>query len=305
MNKSLQAHLALLIVNIIYGANYSVAKEVMPAHVQPFAFVLMRVGGALLLFWLVSALFVREKVQKEDLPRMALLALFGVACNQLLFLKGLSITTPINASIIMISNPIVVLLIAAAVLKERVSAGKIIGIAFGISGALLLLLFNKSFSFGSETISGDIMILLNSISWALYLVLVKPLMAKYNTLTIVKWVFLFGFFYVLPFGFREFEAVKWEELPPGIWFDIVFVVVATTFFAYILNTYALRALSPSVVSIYIYLQPFLATLFAIFLYHNDTLDLRKLTAAVLIVFGVYLVSQPFQKAKRSPAKVKK
>jgi drug/metabolite transporter (DMT)-like permease len=195
----------------------------------------------------------------------------------------------------MISNPIVVLLIAAAVLKERISVSKLLGIGFGIAGALLLLLFNKTFSFGSETITGDIMILINSISWACYVVLVKPLMAKYNTFTIVKWVFLFGFLYVLPFGYFEFKEVDFAVLPFRIWGDILFVVVGTTFFAYVLNTYALRALSPSVVSIYIYLQPFLATLFAVFLYHNDTLDLRKITAAVLIVFGVYLVSKPGKK----------
>ncbi len=298
MSKSIQAHLALIVVNIIYGLNYSIAKEVMPAYVQPFAFVLMRVGGALILFWIVSALFIREKVDKKDLPRMALLAVFGVATNQLLFLKGLSLTTPINASIIMISNPIVVLLIAAAVLKEKIAVSKLIGIALGIAGAMLLLLFNKSFSFGSETITGDIMILINSISWAMYLVLVKPLMKKYNTFTIVKWVFLFGFFYVLPFGFKEFSEVNWATMPTVVWRDILFVVIATTFFAYVLNTYALRALSPSVVSIYIYLQPFLATLFAIFLYKNDSLDLRKITAALLIILGVYFVSQPFKKTKQ-------
>ncbi|MFL5764459.1 MAG: DMT family transporter [Bacteroidia bacterium] len=297
MNKIVQAHLALIAVNLIYGANYSIAKEVMPEHVQPFAFVLMRVGGALVLFWLVSALFIREKIDKKDLPRLALLAVFGVACNQLLFLKGLSITTPINASIIMISNPIVVLLIAAAVLRERISVNKLIGIGLGISGALLLLLFNKSFSFGSKTITGDGMILVNSISWALYLVLVKPLMQKYNTFTIVKWVFLFGFLYVLPFGYNEFSVIHWSGFTPKIWFDVTFVVIGTTFFAYVLNTYALRELSPSVVSIYIYLQPFLATLFAVFLYQNDTLDLLKITAAVLIIFGVYLVSMPFKKVK--------
>jgi len=297
MNKILQAHIALLAVNIIYGANYSIAKEVMPAYVQPFAFVLMRVGGALILFWIVSALFIKEKVDKKDLPRLALLGVFGVACNQLLFLKGLSITTPINAAIIMISNPIAVLLIAAAVIKERISINKIIGIGLGIAGAMLLLLFNKSFSFGSDTIIGDFMILINSLSWALYLVIVKPLMKKYNTFTIVKWVFTFGFLYVLPFGFNEFKAVEWSNIPDKIYWDIAFVVIGTTFFAYILNTYALRALSPSIVSIYIYLQPFLATLFAVFLYRNDTLDLRKITAAVLIIFGVYLVSIPFNKTK--------
>jgi drug/metabolite transporter (DMT)-like permease len=293
MSKALQAHLALLLVNLIYGANYSIAKEVMPSHVKPFAFVLMRVGGALILFWIVSTLFIKEKVEKKDFPRLALLAVFGVACNQLLFLKGLSITTPINASIIMISNPIVVLIIASVLIKEKISLNKIAGIIFGISGALLMLTFNKDFSFGSDTISGDIMILVNSVSWACYVVLVKPLMSKYNTFTIVKWVFLFGFCYVLPFGFSQFREVNWAQMPAGIWYDVIFVVVGTTFFAYVLNTYALRALSPSVVSVYIYLQPFLATLFAVYYYRNDTLDARKILAAVLIIIGVFLVSNPF------------
>jgi drug/metabolite transporter (DMT)-like permease len=300
MSKVLQAHLALLLVNLIYSANFSIAKEVMPEHIAAFALVLLRVGGALVLFWIVCPFVVKEKVDRKDFPRLALLALFGVAINQLLFLKGLSITTPINASIIMISNPIVVLLIAAAVLRERVSLQKLIGIAFGIGGALLLLLFNKSFSFGSDTIHGDIMILINSVSWAMYLVLVKPLMQKYNTLTIVKWVFLFGFIYVLPFGFTDLVSTQWSELTGAHWRDISFVVIATTFLAYILNTYALRALSPSVVSIYIYMQPFVTTLIAIYFYNNDTLDLRKVTAALLIVIGVYLVSFPIGR-KRSGA----
>jgi drug/metabolite transporter (DMT)-like permease len=292
MSKSLQAHLALLIVNIIYGANYSIAKDIMPLYVQPFALVSFRVGGSLVLFWLCDLLFIRERIDKKDLPRFALLAVVGVATNQLLFLKGLSLTTPINAAIIMISNPIVVLIFAAVTLKEKISVSKLLGIVLGISGALLLLLFNKSFSFGSDTLSGDLMILINSMSWAAYLVLVKPLMSKYNAFTIVRWVFTFGFIYVMPFAFSELQEVSWQTIPDKIWQEIAFVVLGTTFFAYVLNTYALRALSPSVVSIYIYLQPFLATLFAIFLYHNDTLDLRKLTAAALIIFGVYLVSMP-------------
>ena len=297
MNKTLQAHLALLSVNLIYGANYSIAKEVMPAYVQPFAFVLMRVGGALILFWIVSALFVREKLDKKDLPRIALLAVCGVACNQLLFLKGLSITTPINAAIIMISNPIVVLIIAAVVLKEKISISKFAGISFGVVGAAIMLIYSKTFSFGSETITGDLMILVNSVSWACYVVLVKPLMMKYNTFTVVKWVFLFGFIYVLPFGFKQFTEVNWVQMPSSIWHDVFFVVIGTTFFAYVLNTYALRALSPAVVSIYIYLQPFLATLIAVFYYRNDTLDARKILSAVLIIIGVTLVSWPFKRIK--------
>lgn len=297
MNKTLQAHLALIVVNIIYAANFSIAKEVMPAYVPPFAFVLLRVAGALVLFWIVGFFFVKEKVDKKDLPYMAMLAVFGVAVNQLLFLKGLSVTNPTNGAIIMTSNPIIVIIIAAVFLKEKISLQKIIGILIGIAGALIMLVYGKDFSFGSKTIFGDTLILINSVSWALYVVLVKPLMKKYNTFTVVKWVFLFGFIYVLPFGFSELKTIQWETFTFPVWRDVLFVVIATTFFAYILNTYSLRALSPSVVSIYIYLQPFLATLIAIYFFKNDELDLRKLTAGVLIIFGVYLVSMPFKKSK--------
>jgi drug/metabolite transporter (DMT)-like permease len=296
-NSIFRAHLALIIVNIIYAANFSIAKEVMPSHVQPFAFVLMRVAGALVLFWIVGAIFVKEKVDKKDIPYMAMLAFFGVALNQLLFLKGLSLTKPINGAIIMTSNPIIVIIIAAIFLKERISVQKLIGIAMGAAGALIMLLYGKNFSLGSDTIYGDMLILVNSFSWALFVVLVKPLMKKYNTFTVVKWVFLFGFLYVLPFGFSEFREIQWNTFTPAIWRDVLFVVIAVTFIAYVLNTYSLKALSPSVVSIYIYLQPFLATLIAVYLYKSDDLDLRKITAAVMIISGVYLVSQPLVKRK--------
>jgi drug/metabolite transporter (DMT)-like permease len=298
MNKTLQAHFSLILVNVIYAANFSIAKEVMPSHIQPFAFVLMRVVSALILFWLVSTFFIKEKVDKKDLPYMAMLGVFGVALNQLLFLKGLSITRPINGAIIMTSNPIIVIIIAAIFLKEKISPQKMIGIISGAVGALIMLLYGKNFAFGSDTILGDMLILINSFSWALYIVLAKPLMKKYNTFTVVKWVFLFGFLYVLPFGFSEFQQIDFASFSPVIWRDVLFVIIATTFFAYIFNTYALRALSPSVVSIYIYLQPFLATLIAVYIYKNDELDFRKITAAVLIVFGVYLVSFPLKKLKK-------
>jgi|ERR1019366_7317886 drug/metabolite transporter (DMT)-like permease len=297
MNKIVQAHLALIIVNLIYAATFSIAKEVMLVYVSPSAFVVLRVGSAMLLFWLVSVFFVKEKVDKKDIPRLALLGICGVAVNQILFLNGLSLTTPINASIIMVSNPVFVLLIASLLLKEKTSFSKIAGIAFGIAGALLLLLFNKHFSFGSETIKGDAMVLTNSMSWAAYIVLVKPLIQKYNAFTIVKWVFLFGFIYVLPFGFQEFKQIHWNVIPITVWWDILFVVIGSTFVAYVLNTYALKALSPSVVSIYIYLQPFLTTLIAIFYYHNDALDTRKIVSGTLIIVSVFLVSEPFKSKK--------
>lgn len=296
MNKTLQAHLAVLGANIIYGVNFTIAKDVMPHYIKPFGFVLLRVLGAVVLYWLVSAIMVREKVEKKDLRTMALLGICGVTINQLLFLKGLALSTPINAAIIMISNPIIVLIFATIILKEAISITRVSGVVLGLTGAAMLLLFKGDFSFGSETFVGDMLVLVNSASWAMYLIYVKPLMKKYNTITIVKWVFLFGSFYVMPFGLGEAIEIDWNGFTSYIWFAVGFVVIATTFFAYILNTYALKQLSPAVTSAYIYLQPFFAATVALLL-GKDEITPIKIISALLIISGVYLVSRPVKEKK--------
>lgn len=301
MNKTVQAHAALIFVSLVYAFTFSVVKEVIPVYLSAPAFVVLRVAGALLLFWPISAIFIRERVDKKDFPRLLALAILGVAINQSLFFKGLEITTPINASIIMVSNPIFVLIFSALLLKERISLRKIAGISFGIVGALLLLLFNKDFTFGSRTLVGDIMILINSMAWAGYIVLVKPLMNKYNSFTIVKWVFLFGFCCVLPVGYTDLTTVTWSSVTSVIWLDIVFIIIGSTFLSYVLNTYALRALSPSSMSMYVYFQPFLTTLIAILFYHNDWLDMRKIVSGILIIIGVYLVGRPASRVNSNKA----
>lgn len=288
MNNNLKAHLSLFIAQLIYGANYSISKLAMPSYIQPFAFIVLRVSGALVLFWLAS-FFIREKMEKKDFRKLFLLALFGVAINQLLFYKGLNLSTPINASIMMISNPIIVLVLTAVILKERISANKVIGILLGITGALTLLLVNKNLTFGSDTIAGDILVLINSTSWAIFTIMVKPLMQKYHAITVLKWVFTIGLFYVFPVGYGELKEIDWIHMPSNILLVVAFVVVCTTFLAYLLNTYALKALSPSVVSIYIYMQPFMASLIAVVI-GRDFLDPVKVTSGMLIIAGVYLVS---------------
>ena len=289
MNNNLKAHIALFLSQLIYGANYSISKLAMPQYVQPFAFILLRVSGALGLFW-ITGIFIKEKMEKADFKKIFYLSLFGVAINQLLFYKGLNMTTPINASIIMTSNPIVVLLLTAFILKEKISGSKIFGLALGITGALMLMLINKNFTFGSDTIVGDVLVFINSISWAFYLILVKPLMKKYNSVTILKWVFLVGLFYITPFSIFEFKQINWSAMPSTIYWCIAFVVVGTTYFAFLFNTYALKELSPSVASIYIYMQPFLASLIAICI-GQDSLDPIKVTSGMLIIAGVFLVSK--------------
>ena len=291
-------HLALFGANLIYGINYSVAKDVMPEYIQPLGFIFIRAGGALLLFWALAFFMkVKEVPEKKDLIRLFFCGLFGVAMNQMLFFQGLSLTNPINAAIIMTTNPILVLLIASFILKERISGLKSLGIGLGLSGALTLILFRNGLSsiqFGGQTITGDLLVLCNAISYGVYLVIVKPVMKTYAPITVIKYVFLFGFLIVIPFGFNQFTQVQWSEMPGYIWGETAFVVIGTTFFAYLLNIFALKKVSPSIVSIYIYSQPLLAGLIATLL-GKDTIDVVKIVATVLIFSGVYLVSKP-QKA---------
>jgi drug/metabolite transporter (DMT)-like permease len=290
MNRQLYAHLALFGANLIYGINFTVAKDVMPQYIQPFGFIFCRVTGALLLFWLFHFLFYREKIDRDDIPRLILCGIFGVAINQLLFFKGLDNTVPINASIIMTTNPILVLILSTLLARERLSWTKALGIGIGLSGALTLITFNREFQVGEGTWFGDLLIFINAASYGLYLVLVKKLMRKYKPITIIKWVFLFGYIIVIPVGWNEFTQIQWAEMPATIIWETIYVIVGTTFLAYLFNIYALKIISPTVASSYIYLQPLLASLFAVWM-GKDHLTGLKILAALMIFIGVYLVSK--------------
>ncbi|PJA09725.1 MAG: EamA family transporter [Flavobacteriales bacterium CG_4_10_14_0_2_um_filter_32_8] len=289
MKDNWKPNIAVLGANLIYGLNYTVAKDVMPNFITPFGLVFCRVVGALFLFWCIH-LFTFEKVEKKDLLLLAVCGFFGVFANQIMFLYGLDHTTPINASIIMVSNPILVLIASAIILKLRITTLKIGGIAAGITGALLLLLFKKDFSFGSENFLGNLFIFLNAMSYGIYLVIVVPLMRKYKPLTVITWVFTFGIIYVFPVGFHDFLQIKWQLFPPLIWVEFSFIIICTTFFAYLLNIYGLKKLNPTIVSTYIYLQPLIAAFIAIWA-GKDRMDWVKIVAAVLIFSGVYLVGK--------------
>ena len=289
MNKRLLAHLALFAANLIYGINYTVAKEVMPDYIEPLGFILVRVTGSVVLFWLCYALFYYEKVKKGDLLKLAVCGLFGVAINQMLFFEGLNLTTPINAAVIMVSNPILVLLFGIFLATERFSTKKGIGVALGALGAIVLITNGGQLSMKNEYFWGNIMVFINASSYAVYLVLVKPLMQKYKPITVISWVFLFGILFVIPFGWSDFQAIQWATMPSGILWRVAFVVIGTTFLAYLFNIYGLKTLNPSTVSTYIYLQPVLASIVAI-MASSDSLDITKIGSSILIFLGVYLVS---------------
>jgi drug/metabolite transporter (DMT)-like permease len=289
LNKTILAHLALLSVNLIYAVNYSFAKDVMPDYIMPSGFILLRVIGALLLFSLSYLLFIKERIERKDVFRLAICGVFGVAINQLLFFEGLNLTTPINAAIVMTINPILVILLSFLIIKEVITFRKSLGILLGLVGASILILTAGGVDLSSNHQTGNLFVFINASSYALYLVIVKPMIEKYHPITVMFYVFGFGLLYVLPFGFTNLGDVDWSIIPNTVYLEIAFVVVFTTFIAYLLNSVALKELSPTTVSIYIYLQPILATLFAVF-WGVDSLDNQKIIAAILIFFGVYLVS---------------
>ncbi|MBX2972547.1 MAG: DMT family transporter [Flavobacteriales bacterium] len=260
MSRNALAHFALFTVNFLYGVNYVVAKGLMPAVIGPSGFILLRVLGAGLLFWLLFA-FRPQRVPAADLGRLFLCALTGVALNQLMFFHGLMRTTPLNASIIMVATPTLVLVLAGVVLKERITWMKALGVLLGAGGAVVLILAKPAGASTGATVLGDLFILINAMSYGLFLVLVKPLMRKYGAVTVMAWCFLFGLLLVLPFGWGEMVAVQWQALTVPHILALVFVVVMVTFVAYLMNTWALARVSPTVVGTYIYLQPVLAAAF--------------------------------------------
>lgn len=289
MPSKLKIHSALLTVGLIYGANYSIAKVLMPDFISPYGIIAIRVLVGTAMFWLVHAIQGGEKIKyKRDYFHFAFLAIFGVAINQLMFFKGLNLTNPISASIIMTTSPITVLIVSYFVLKERITTKKVIGIMLGATGALMLI-GADGFSFASDTFFGNFLILINATSYSFYLVKVKPTMMRYQTLTVVKWVFLFGSFMVLPFGIGDLLTVNWAGFTTEAWFSLLYVVIATTFFAYLLNAWALNFVNPSLVGYYIYLQPVFSTIIAV-VFRNDVLTFTQLAYTSIIFFGVFLVS---------------
>jgi drug/metabolite transporter (DMT)-like permease len=296
MSKRNLALIGATIVSIIYGLTFTIAKDVMPKYVEADGFILMRVGGSTILFWLVW-LFTRlpetvrnEKIERADFPRIIWAAFFGVALNMLSFFKGLTLTTPISASVIMVSTPMIVLVLSAIIIKERIRKRMVFGIVLGLIGTTFLILYGKSIGNATNASLGNFLVFVNASSYGLYLVLIKKLMDKYNAFTFVKWVYLIGFLMVLPFGWDEFEAVNWTLLPIDIYWKIGFVVVFSTFLTYLLNLLSMKELKPTTIAVFVYLQPVFATIFAISL-GKDELTLVKIISAIFIFTGVYLVTQ--------------
>ncbi len=291
MSKRLLAILAAIGASTIYGINHTVAKGVMPLYIEPFGFIFLRVFGAAILFWAISFLGPKEKIATSDWPRIFACAVFGMVINMLFFFKGLSLSTPINSSVIVTLSPIMVLILASILIKERITLLKTAGIVVGLAGALVLVLFSVQSKADAPNIPlGNILFMVNAFSYGIYLILVKPLTAKYHPLTLMKWLFGIAVFINLPITIGEFTDVAWQDLPwEAIW-KMGFVVLGTTFATYLLNIFALKELSASTISAFIYLQPLIGIIYAITT-GADELTAVKVIAGLLVFAGVYMVTK--------------
>jgi len=291
-----KAHFALLAANIIYGINHIVAKDIMPSKIGASALVFIRIFIAAILFWILKS-FIGEKVARKDLYLLMLCGLLGVTTNMLLFFHGLSLTSPIDASIIMTSGPVMVLFFSSIFLKEKITSRKLLGVAIGALGAIVLVWYGKNAT-GSSSLLGNVFVFVNACSYALYLVFVKPLMKKYHAITVISWVFLFGFIFMFPFGINDLLSTDFTAFTMSTYVVIAFVVLGTTFLAYLFNIFALNHVSPSVNSSYIFLQPaisfIMVTIYAYILNqkrYEDDIHPVKIVSCVLVIIGVYLISK--------------
>ena len=291
MNKRILALLAALLATSIFGFNHTIAKELMPNVLSPNALLYCRVLGAAVCFWIISLFVKNEKVEFKDFKLIIICSIFGMGLNMITALNGLYNSTPINSAIITTLAPIFIFLISVILIKEKITKRKYLGVFIGFCGTLTLILLNeKSVSIAPNINLGNFYLFINSISYALYFVLVKPLTKKYNMITIMKWLFLFSIFINMPFGLIEFTEINWVEISGASLTKICYVVICTTFLVYLLNLYALKNLKASTVGMFIYLQPVIGILFAIYR-GADKLTLADIISVFLVFTGVYLVSK--------------
>ena len=291
MSRRSLAILAALGATTIYGLNHTIAKGVMPHHVQPFGFIFLRVSGAALLFWAISFFGPSQKIEKNDLGRLLLCALFGMVINMLAFFKGLELSTPVNSAVLVTLTPLIVVVLSFFLIRERVTRLKAAGILLGLAGALSLIFMNKTQGVNAPNIPlGNGLFILNATSYGLYLILAKKLIEKYHPFVLMRWLFTLGFLINFPLTFPEFLEIEWGGIPAEGLAAIAFVIIGTTFLTYLFNVFALTQLKASTVSAFVYAQPVIGIAFAL-ISGKDSLSLLNVAATCLVLIGVYLASK--------------
>lgn len=291
MERKSLAHAAVFLANLFFALNFSIVKSVTPELIKPFGLNVVRVLVATSLFWLLSLFEKGPRLpQRRDVPLLILCALTGVVLNQLLFIKGLSMTHTTHASLLILTTPIVITVVAFFVLREPVSWHRGLGLLSGILGAWLLILDGGRSEGAGQVVMGNILVLLNAVFYSFYFAFVKPLMRRYTPLQIIRWVFTLGSVVIVPIGWREFVEAPWPTFTATQLSAVAFVVFGATFLSYLFNIYGLQHLNASATGSYIYLQPVIAAIVSA-LFLDEPFTPLKTFSALLIFAGVYLVNR--------------
>lgn len=294
--RNVKAHLALLAAASMWGLMSPVGKAAMEAGITGLTLANMRMIGAACCFWVTSLFVKSEKVSPHDLLLLFFASLLGIVCNQGCFTFGLSLTSPVDASIVTTTMPIVTMILAALFLKEPVTSKKVIGIFLGSVGALVLIMSSQGGGAGDGNIWGDVLCVTAQVSFACYLTIFKRLIARYNVVTLMKWMFTYAAICFIPFSYNDFASMDMTSFPPEVWLEVAYVVFFGTYVAYILMLVGQKTLRPTVVSMYNYMQPVVGSSVAV-LAGMASFGWVKAVAAVLIFTGVYVVTQSKSRAQ--------
>lgn len=300
-NGKLKGHAALWVANIIWGLNAPICKSVLwsesnPQGVNPFALSVYRMVGACLLFWTLSLFTRHERVAPRDMLGLLFASVFGIQLNQMLFLWGLSLTSPIDSSIIATVVPILTMVLAMFFLREPITWLKAGGVMLGAAGALILVMLSQHGVGHTSSLKGDILCIVSAISYATYLTAFRDVIVKYSPVTTMKWMFLFAAVVSVVIYYGPLTSVDYASLAPKTWAGIAYVVVGATFIAYMSVPFAQRFLRPTVVSMYNYVQPIVAVLFTVAI-GLDTFGVTKGGAALCVFVGVWLVTKSKSRAQ--------
>jgi drug/metabolite transporter (DMT)-like permease len=295
--KILMGHFVLFIANVFFGLNVTMSRTLIPLIVSPYALTFFRIAGAAILFWVASFFVKQQKVPMKDVVKLFFASVFALVINQIPFIVGLSMTSPIDASIVVAMLPIVTMVLATLILKEKITVMKIIGILVGGAGALMLVLHDAIVPTGQGNFIGNLLVFVGVISFSLYLTMFKDLISKYSPFTIMKWMFLFGAVLSYPFCHSALVSTDFLNLGTAAYLKIAYIVVIATFLSYSLIAVAQKVLSPTTFSMYNYVQPVVASLVAVFI-GIDNFGIQKAICALLVFSGVYIVTQSNAKAKK-------
>jgi drug/metabolite transporter (DMT)-like permease len=291
MTEKQKAVIAVLLGNFFFGTSVIAVKHIAPSLMPALALTTVRVVCTTLLFWMMFAVKPqRMEITKKDYRLLFFCAIVGITMNQTFSIRGMSLTSPIHASLLVLTTPITITLLAAWILKEKLTSFKLIGLFLGVSGGALLV-FSRDLSgqAGAQQLTGDVFAILGAISYSLYVVFIRPLMPRYKAMHILQWVFLFGCIFTLPIGWASLQEIQWHSFDALSWFSLIYVVLGGTFFAYQLMNYSISKLGASITGSFVYTQPFFTAIASIILLH-ESLSISKVMAATLIMTGVFLAN---------------